>query len=153
MSEVLTLGGLRPGSSYSVLPHVEQLWWKPCLTREEGSMREHCWFLDLTSAGTSFCHVCRVGKPRVYVGPIERVAAIRAALERGDLLQAQALAFGNAPLLPVAAPSLPWRPAYRDQADWLEWWKERAAIFEHLGGMTRDEAERAATELAGTWAA
>src|SRR5512139_297341 len=98
----LTLGGLRPGSSYCVLPHVEQLWWKPCLTREEGGMREHCWFLDSTSSTTSYCHVCRVGRPRVYVGPKERVAAIRAALERGDGQRAWELAFGNAPLLPVA---------------------------------------------------
>lgn len=153
MTEVLTLGGLRPGSAYWVLPHVEQLWWKPCLTREEGGTREHCWFLDTTSGGTSYCHTCRIGKPRVYVGPKERVAAIKAALEAGDGRHAWALAFENAPLLPVAAPALPWRPAYRDRADWLEWWKERAAIYEYLGGMTRDEAERAATELAGTWAA
>jgi hypothetical protein len=150
---VLTLGGFRPGSSYFVLPHLEQLWWKPCLTRAEDSQREHCWFLDWTSSGTSYCHVCRVGRPRVYVGPIERVAAIRAALEAGDLVRAQALAFHNAPLLPSAEAALPWRPTYRDRADWEEWWKERAAIFEYLAGMARDEAERAATELAGTWAA
>jgi hypothetical protein len=149
----VTLGGMRPGSVLCVLPALPgQLWWKPCLTRADGG-ESHCWFLDETVSPTLYCHVCRVGRPRAYVGPRERVAAIRAALEAGDTMLANDLAFGNAPLLPVAAPELPWRPSYRDRADWLEWWTERAAIFEYEGGMTRDEAERAATNLAGTWAA
>lgn len=149
MNEVLTLGGLRPGSSYGVIPGEDQLWWKPCLTRGEGG-KEHCWYLSPTSDGSMYCHACRVGKPRVYVGPRERVAVIKAALAAGDLRQAQALAFENAPMVVTEKkPAGPWRPAYRDRADWLEWWKERAAVFEYLGGMTREEAERAATELAG----
>jgi hypothetical protein len=147
----LTLGGLRPGSAYWLLPHVEQLWWTPCLTREEGGTREHCWFLDSTHGSTLYCHVCRVGKPRVYVGPKERVVAIKAAQAAGDTRLAWALAFDNAPLLLPSRASLPWRPTYRDKADWLEWWKERAAICEYLGGMSRDDAERAANNLAGTW--
>jgi len=32
---------------------------------------------------------------------------------------------------------------------WREWWTERAAIGEYLGGLTRAEAERQADEIAG----
>ena len=142
----LTLGGLRPGSAYCILPHDPQLWWKPCFTRGDGG-DTHCWYLSLTSDGSVYCHTCRIGKPRVYVGPVERVAAIKAAIAAGDLIGANDLAFGNVPLPPAGTD----RPVFRDREDWLEFWTERAAIFEYLGGMTRDEAERAATRLAGTW--
>ncbi len=37
----------------------------------------------------------------------------------------------------------------RDHADWLEFYTERAAIFEFLGGMSREDAEREAMKLAG----
>ena len=147
MTAVLTLGGFRPGSAYWVLPLKKQLWWKPCLTRGEGG-DTHCWFLAPTSGGSMYCHTCRVGKPIVYVGPRERVAEVKAALEAGDVARAQALAFANAPLNPPVATV--WRPAYRDRADWEEWFNERAAICEYLGGMSREEAERTARELAGS---
>lgn len=146
-AEVLTLGGFRPGSAYGILPGRKQLWWKPCLTRADGG-NTHCWFLDATNEGTMYCHVCRVGRPRVYIGPRERVAEIKAALEAGDIARAQALAFGNAPL---ADPPPAATRRYLDRNDWLEWWTERAAVFEFLGGMSRAEAERAATDLAGTY--
>lgn len=37
-------------------------------------------------------------------------------------------------------------PAY---LAWLEWWIERAAIGEYLGGLTRAEAEKQADRIAG----
>lgn len=37
----------------------------------------------------------------------------------------------------------------RDLADWREFWTERAAVGEYLGGLTRAEAEVQATVLAG----
>lgn len=38
---------------------------------------------------------------------------------------------------------------FRDRVDWLEFFTERAAIFEYLGGHDRQAAERFAHELAG----
>ena len=143
---------MSPSSEHWVIPGHDQHWWTPCLTRGEGG-DTHLWFLAPTSDGSLYCPTCRVGRPRVYVGPRERVDAIKAALEVGDLDRAQALAFDNAPLSLPAKPDNSSRPRYRDREDWLEWWKERAAIFEYLGGMPRNESERAATELAGSWAA
>lgn len=55
---VYTLGGLRPGSRYVVMPGANQLWWKPCLKREEGGAREHCWFIAPTSYPSLFCPSC-----------------------------------------------------------------------------------------------
>jgi hypothetical protein len=144
----LTLGGFRPGLPYWGIPHLKQSWWKPCLTRGEGG-DTHCWYLSPCSDGSLYCHACRVGRPRVYVGPRERVAEIKAALEAGDLARAQSLAWGNAPITPAVPTTA--KPRWRDRADWQEWWTERAAIFEFLGGMSRAEAERAATELVGPY--
>lgn len=149
---MLTLGGFTPLSALWLLPREEQLWWKPCLTRGEAG-DTHCWYLAPTRDGSLYCHVCRVGKPRVVVGPKVRIAAVRAAISEGDLQLAQRLAFDNVPLPVVIEAQLLWRPAYRDQADWLEWWKERASIYEFLGGMDRSSAELAATDLAGAWTA
>lgn len=150
MSSNLTLGGFHPGVPLWLLPGHAQLWWKPCLTRGEAG-DTHCWYLGPTSDGSLYCHVCRIGKPRVYVGPKVRVAAIRSAINDGDLALAQRLAFDNSPLPAIAEAQFLWRPAYRDQSDWFEWWKERASIYEFLGGMDRSAAERAATDLAGAW--
>lgn len=152
MSPTLTLGGFHPGTALWLLPDQGQLWWKPCLTRGEAG-DAHCWYLAATNDGSLYCHACRAGKPRVYVGPKARVAAIRDAIRDGDLALAQRLAFDNAPLPVVTEAQLLWRPAYRDQADWREWWAERAAVYEFLGGMDRPAAERAATDLAGAWTA
>lgn len=147
----ITLGGMTPLSLLVLLPGTAQSWWRPCLTRAEGETGTHCWFLDATSSGTLYCHVCRVGRPRVYVGPGDRVEAIRNALDRGEVQLAQRLAFDNAPLPVVPGAVQLLRPDYRDRADWQEWWTERAAVYEFLGGVSRAEAEVAATELAGVW--
>lgn len=146
-----TLGGFTPLVPLHLLPTKKQLWWKPCLTRGEGG-DTHCWYLSETSDGSLFCHQCRFGRPRVFVGPKGRVEAIQAALDAGDLRRAQQLAFANAPLEDGDDEEVdpgPWRPAYRNRADWEEWRRERAGVFEFMGGMPRKEAEAAANELAG----
>jgi hypothetical protein len=47
----------------------------------------------------------------------------------------------------AAPPSPPFRP--RDFDDWLEYYTERAAIAEYVGGLLRPDAEQLAAELAG----
>lgn len=56
--------------------------WTPCLTRAEGSIWEHCWFLD--HGESLYCHQCRARKPTVVIGRADRIARIRHALEAGD---------------------------------------------------------------------
>ena len=57
--DLLTLGGFRPGTGFVVLPGVPALWWKPCLKREEGSARAHCWFLAPTTHDSWYCWTCK----------------------------------------------------------------------------------------------
>ena len=76
----LTLGGMRPGTvrMHSSAGAVRELRWTPCLTRAQDSIWEHCWFLD--RGESLYCHECRTRKPRVYMGPIERIDLIKEAL-------------------------------------------------------------------------
>jgi hypothetical protein len=55
----LTLGGTRPGTGTLILPGRPVLVWSPCLKRAQGSEREHCWFLALTTRPTLFCWDCK----------------------------------------------------------------------------------------------
>lgn len=152
-AQELTLGGLRPGSIVCIVPGDQQRWWKPCLRRSEGSTDTHAWYLAPTSDGSIHCWDCRRSIPRVVMGPRASIEAIRKALERGDFAQVEklvrALSWTSAPsvTVEVAPPTTAFQP--RDRADWEEFFCERAAIFEYLGGHHRSVAEAKARELAG----
>jgi hypothetical protein len=141
----MTLGGFRPGSAYHVLPAKAQLWWKPCVTRSYDGLDTHAWYLSPTSDGSLRCHVCRFGAPRVLVGPKDWIADVRDALELGDMVRVREL-LASGPTPAIAEPP---RFKPRDAVDWKEFYSERAAVFEFLGGHDRAAAELLARELAG----
>lgn len=151
---VLTLGGLRPGSVIGIVPGDGQMRWRPCLHRSEGSADAHAWFLSATSDGSLHCWDCRLRVPRAVMGPHSEIAKIRVALEAGDRTMVdelvRALSWTSAPSIdPAPFPVPVSRFTPRDHADWDEFFGERAAIFEYLGGFTRDVAEAMAHALAG----
>jgi hypothetical protein len=141
----LTLGGFRPGSTYHVLPGRHQLWWKPCLRRVDDGTDTHAWYLSPTSDGSVLCHQCRFGSPRVLIGPKAWIADIRDAQELGDMATVRALIAAG----PPAAIAEPPKFKARDLVEWKEFYSERAAVFEFLGGLERATAEALARELAG----
>jgi hypothetical protein len=58
--DLLTLGGMRPGSGVVLLPaQGPRLWWLPCLKRALDSIREHCWFLAPSNCRSLYCPDCR----------------------------------------------------------------------------------------------
>ena len=271
-AQVLTLGGLRPGSVYCIVPGRPQLEWTPCLTRDEAKAGPHLWYLASTDEASLYCPRCRphdaesfvelaaavaAGKgaevftdhpfarmvlrisvkttrakrwaqtgpegdggpalaPEAVIGserPAVGVTAGETAIERQEVPGVTAgetaptgtqytahccprIVLGHglhspqcanyvgegsgltapSPAATDAVPSRParsdattlpalerddpkaeagsfeveyWRPRYRDRADYDEWFTERAAICEYLGGMRRELADRAALKLAG----
>jgi hypothetical protein len=144
---VTTLGGFTPLVPLTLIPTTNQTWWKPCLTRADGTTDTHVWFLEQTK-GSLYCPACRWNRPRVVIGPKDWIADINDALDQGDMRQVRELLAGRETPAELAAPVIaPWKP--KDKVDWMEFFKERAAMFEFLGGMKRPEAEAAARELAG----
>lgn len=147
MTGALTLGGMSPASGLSLIPSKKQMWWKPCLRRGENG-DTHVWYLSSTSDGSLLCHECRIGAPRVVVGPKAWIADIREAIELDDLQRiGELLRAGPDVVERAAEPPPPFKP--RDRVDWMEFFSERAAMFEFLGGHDRAAAEALARELAG----
>jgi hypothetical protein len=71
----------------------------------------------------------------------------------GEIAEIAEIAGAATPLGIVASKSSS-PPANLDRQDWLDFYEERAAILEHDGGVTRDQAERLAYEacvVALTW--
>jgi hypothetical protein len=144
MAVQVTLGGFTPLSSVMVIPSLDQSWWKPCLTRAEDSTDTHVWFLAKVRGGSLYCEACRWNRPRVVIGPKGWIADINDALEQGDMRRVRELLTSGA--VPAAVVER-WKA--KSRVDWTEYYKERAAVFEFLGGLQRPEAEAAALELAG----
>lgn len=283
-ASILTLGGLRPGSVYCVVPGIPQLEWKSCLTRDDDRKGSHVSYLASTDEASLYCPRCQPYDRQEFVALTERARAAVATGKNVDVLtdhpfaklllrasirrwrdtsrgqapldvhsdaasassppgardvsersgsspdasttvrdwccprvtlghglhsptcknfldtggergsrqpaphdeqqgaatpdQRASVAVGNV-VEPHPSPirrhraseppvsnfpierddpkaevgsferTMPWRPKYRDKADWEEWRHERAAIFEYLGGHDRKAAEFAANKLAG----
>lgn len=160
-----TLGGWRPGIPLGTLPGDGNLRWSPCLTRardDEGRAlaHPHLWWLE-AGPRSLYCPTCRARRPRTVIGSAEMVGAISAALAAADLRRVRELVAAvdrgvrelaalpaPPPQAPGPAPAPRFRP--RDETDWLEYYTERAAIAEYVGGQTRLEAEALARRLAGS---
>lgn len=122
----LTLGAIRPGSSYYSAGGVpsDPPYWIGCMTRTEESGEggehagePHCYFIKRSWEVTVFCPTCRPDRNEIRQPP-----------PWGDTL----------PL---------WKDpgiSEKKAAALEDWYQERAAIMEYDGGMSRWEAERAA---------
>jgi hypothetical protein len=162
----LTLGGMRPGSTIALAGRGE-LRWTPCLTRARGDADEalgdtHAWFLEEGTVSL-YCPSCRARRPRVVYGALVMIEAIREAKAAGDVARMHELVrqaeqgrrtpSSPAPVLveswPQTRPAPPPPFRARDRNEWVEYYTERAAIAEYVGGMPRDIAEASARIQAG----
>jgi hypothetical protein len=162
---VPTLGGLRPGDALGVIPG-ETATWTPCLTRARDDAGAalagtHAYFLE-DKLVSLYCRPCRARRPRVVYGALVMIEAIRDAKAAGDRARAEELVrqveqgrrspSSPAPLVESRpAPRPPPPPPFRarDRNEWVEYYTERAAIAEYVGGMPREIAEASARIQAG----
>lgn len=96
----LTLGGLRPGTGYGVIPGKPRLLWSPCVVRDAVG-EAHVWYLAMSSDQSLRCWECRVGRPTYRIIP----KGTQPELERVWPTEADVAA--RAAALSVAAPAAP----------------------------------------------
>lgn len=92
---ILTLGGLRPGSVYCIVPGRPQLEWKSCLTRDDEHKGSHVSFLASTDDQSLYCPPCRARRPRVFVGAKAIVAYVNQLLAAGKVQEANDIVDGR----------------------------------------------------------
>lgn len=96
----LTLGGIRSGTGYGVIPGKPRLIWSPCVVRDAAG-EAHVWYLAMSSDQSLRCWECRVGRPTYRMIP----KGTQPELERVWPTEADVVA--RAAALSVAAPAAP----------------------------------------------